>query len=55
MMAPNWKYSECKTTRNMAHMTPKIHQLRYKYPYGELKTTHIEDTLLKGNQEKVEQ
>lgn len=55
MMAPNWKYSECKTTRNMAHMTPKIHQLTYKYPFGEYEGTQHEDTLLGGNQGKVEQ
>lgn len=55
MMAPNWKYCECKTTRNMAHMTPKYHQLRYIYPYGEFKNTHNEDILLNRNQKKVEQ
>ena len=55
MMAPNWKHSERKTTRNMTHMTPKIHQLRYIYPYVGHKYNHIGDTLLKGNQEKVEQ
>jgi len=55
MMAPNWKHSERKTTRNMTHMTPKIHQLRYIYPYVGHKYNHIGDTLLKGIQEKVEQ
>ena len=55
MMAPNWMFSERATNRIIARVDQGVLLSRYKYPFGECEDTQHEDTLLGGNQGKVEQ
>lgn len=55
MMALNWMFSERATNRIIARVDQGILVSRSKYPFGEYEGTQHEDTLLGGNQGKVEQ
>ena len=55
MMALNWMFSQRVTNTNITRVDPKNLLSRYKYPFTEYNATQHEDTLLGGNQGKVEQ